>query len=187
MDCKKTPCRARLRTAILGARMPLWVALFCVFQLGLALYAQHHDGVLPCRLCVLIRADLALIAIAGCAAYALRQQARIRMAANGVALLAAGAGCWHAYSLATQEGLLFALVSDAAAGCRKPVLFPEWFALDVWLPQVFQVGAICGAQQWRLLGVPISLLSLLVFAIFFILFCYRIYAALQAFPAKPKD
>lgn len=183
MNFKKKLFLARVRKEIIGARFLLWIALFSVFQLCLALYAQHHAGIEPCRLCVLIRADILLIAIAGFAGYFGWRHKPVKMLANGLALVAAGAGLLHAYSLLRAEGVLFAL-DDLSQNCRNPKAFPDWFALDVWLPQVFGASAICGAQPWALAGFPMSLMSLLVFFACFIIFCYRFYSAFAPFPAK---
>ncbi|MCW5231460.1 disulfide bond formation protein B [Verminephrobacter eiseniae] len=111
-----------VREEVIGARFLLWIALFAIFQLCLALYAQH-------------------------------------------------------FALLGEEGFLFP--ADKSGSCKNPMVFPDWFALDVWLPPVFEPGAIGAEAQWALPGFSMSLVSLLVFLACFILFGHRIHAAFE--------
>ncbi|WP_265288597.1 disulfide bond formation protein B [Verminephrobacter eiseniae] len=175
MNFKKKRSWERVREEMIGARFLLWITLFAIFQLCLALYAQHFAGVEPCRLCVLIRSDILAIAIAGFIGYSGWQRQPIKVAATGIVLLTAGAGFLHAYSLLGEEGFLFP--ADESGSCKNPMVFPDWFALDVSLPPVFESRAICAEAQRALPGLPMSLMPLLVFLACFILFCCRIHAA----------
>jgi disulfide bond formation protein DsbB len=159
------------------AHLLLWISFVSILQLFIALYAQHHDGADPCRLCVLIRADVIIIAITSAAAFIGRRSLQIRTIMVFCSLIASLFGLTHAFSLLIEEGMFKGL--ETSSGCVFSSVFPSWAPLDTLLPYVFEPRAICGDSQWIVLGVPSSVLTFIIFSAYIIAFCYGIYLSFK--------
>lgn len=158
-------------------RLLLWASLLAVLQLIIALYAQHYKGEEPCRLCVLIRADILFIAITSATGYFWRQRKSTKAVLASFAFMGSLVGTLHSFSLMTEERFLGSL--EKPGGCTFSSVFPNWLPLDHWLPDVFEPRAICGDAQWNLFGLPASLVTIAFFFTYAFYFSCEILISLR--------
>ena len=117
-----------------------WAALFALgfaFE-AVALYYQYALDEWPCVLCIHIRIAVfafMLVALAGMFIPASRVAGRVLHGLNTLAL------AWMAERsyqvLAVERGWVF-------GDCDMELGAPDWFAIDKWLPAVFEVKTSCG-------------------------------------------
>ena len=118
--------------------------------LAVALVYQYVFEELPCVVCIQIRLWTALLVIVATLGLILRQQLWPSMAAQlGVVLIAAGLIERSYLLLGTEKGFVF-------GGCGFDVGLPSWFAIDQWLPRLFQVETSCGYTPELLFGVTMA-------------------------------
>jgi protein dithiol:quinone oxidoreductase len=127
-----------IREILLGKWYWLLLALTGIVMEGVALYYQYGLGDEPCQICIHIRiwvAAFTLLAVLMCVL------PRSRLLNIGGHLLGLGimAGLWERcrYLLDVENGL-------GDASCEFFLGFPDWFALDRWLPALFEVRNLCG-------------------------------------------
>ncbi len=126
------------------------LAAVAVGMEAVALFYQYALGYGPCPLCIHVRiwvAGLALVALAG---LLLRGRRPIRLACHVLAVvmsLGMTERAWQTF--ATERG-----ISDAS--CTFSAGLPPWFALDAWLPFLFNPTELCGYTPLMPFGVSMA-------------------------------
>lgn len=145
----------------------LFIALLCIALLGVALYLQIVEEMLPCPLCVIQRYLFAAIALI-CIASAALPSGAVRTGA-GLGLLGAlggiaGAG-WHLWTQA-HPGI----------SCGIDPLEASLNAIPIagLIPLLFKADGLC-ATPYPFLGLPIPQWSLIWFAIIAVLLARRVF------------
>ncbi len=111
-------------------------------ELG-ALYYQYQLDYLPCVLCVHIRIWVFAIMLAAIVGFFLRNSRPGLIIANLLTLTAAFGMLERSYIvLGTERGWVDGSCGDLVTG------LPAWFALDKWLPAVFEPLESCGLTPW---------------------------------------
>jgi len=133
-------------------------------MLAVALYYQYALGDQPCQVCIHARlwvVALTLVALIMCFA---PQTTLLRVLGNVVVLVTA-------IGLAERARYLYRLENGVGDGsCQFQLGMPDWFAVDRWLPWLFEVRNLCSftpemmfglsmAEMLMTLGVGISLLA----------------------------
>jgi disulfide bond formation protein DsbB len=148
------------------ASLLLLIALACILMLAGALFAQHVLGWEPCTLCVQIRLWLSMTAIFALmirAASAVRQGWLqlvlwpLLLASSGMALID------NVHVSLIEQGIM------QSFSCSPFPFYYRTLALHEYLPAVFMSGGICGQNDFRLLGLPFSLWTLVSIALLFAL------------------
>ena len=135
-----------------------WAALlaFGVGALGAALYFQHVMNEWPCLLCIHARIwVLGVVLVAGLG-WMLRRHLLGNALAHGLLLVMAGGLLERSWLLlGTERGTVF-------GECSMELGLPAWFALDRWLPWLFEVQASCGYTPELWPGVSMAEALLLI-------------------------
>ncbi len=155
----------------LGKQQRYWAALILIGLAleGGALYYQYALGELPCVLCIHVRiAVLAFVLLAAVALFATRSIAAMRIfhGLNSLIMVWLVERSWQV--LAVERGWVF-------GDCGLSLGMPAWFAIDEWLPSVFEVQTSCGYTPLLFFEVTmaeallvISALMLIISAVVFI-------------------
>ncbi len=133
-------------------------------MLAVALYYQYALGDEPCQVCIHARLWVAALILIALIMYFAPQTALLRILGNVVVLITA-------IGLAERARYLWRLENGVGDGsCQFQLGMPDWFAVDRWLPWLFEVRNLCSftpemmfglsmAEMLMALGVGISLLA----------------------------
>ncbi len=114
------------------------LALFGLLVLGVALYFQYALDEWPCVLCIHARIWVIAMTLVALSGLVLCRHAVTNAVGHGMTLLtAAGLLERSLVLLGTERGTLF-------GECGMDLGLPAWFALDQWIPSLFEVQASCG-------------------------------------------
>ena len=123
------------------SRGRLYWALLILFGLALeagALYYQYALDEWPCVLCIHVRILVAAFILLGVLALILNPFAWARRVLHGLNTVVMLWLLERSYQvLAVERGWVF-------GDCDMELGMPAWFALDKWLPSVFEVQTSCG-------------------------------------------
>lgn len=139
----------------------LFVFLFCLAMLGVALFFQLIVGLEPCPLCIFQRIAVIFIGLIGFLAF-LHNPKGIADKVYGVLLLLGAAG---SVGIATRHVWLLSLPKDEAASCG-PGLEVTLDRIIEYLPQgqltetLFRSGIECTEVSYSLFGLSIPQLTL---------------------------
>jgi disulfide bond formation protein DsbB len=139
----------------LSAKRGPWLLLAAIALAldGVALYLQHVLQVEPCNECIYVRAGVLGIAVAGLIGALAPRYLAMRIA--GLAAWIAALG-WSLYRVILLLNLEQEVREGGEASCKRFKGFPDWLALDIWLPEVFQPRAMCGMVSWTFLGQSVT-------------------------------
>lgn len=138
------------------------LALFGIALEAGALYFQYARGELPCVLCIHVRIwVLGFVLIALLAVFFTRSQAAMRLfhALTTLVMLALVERSWQV--LAVERGWSF-------GDCNMDLGMPAWFALDKWLPSIFEVQTSCGYSPYIVFKITVAE-TLLVFSVILVI------------------
>lgn len=144
----------------LSQQRRFWAALVAI-GIALELAALYYQYVLdewPCVICIHIRIWIAGFVLLGIVALCLppsRWSSRIFHGLNLVLMIGLLERSWQV--LAIERGWVF-------GDCSMDLGMPDWFALDRWLPALFEVQTTCGYTPLILLNISMAEV-LFVFAI----------------------
>ena len=146
-------------------RVYLFLALACAAAMAFALYAQHGLGLEPCPLCIFQRvAVIALGLIALLAAWHDPHYRKSQAVWASLSLLAALAGAGVA---GWQVKLQLFTPADKIPACGPGLDYMlETMPLTDMLAKVFRGSGECAEINWRLLGLPMPVWTLLGFLAF---------------------
>ena len=128
----------------------LTLALFGIALLGVALYYQYALGDEPCQVC--IHARLWVVAFTLIALIMLiPPQTTLPRVLGNVGVLIAGFG------LTERARYLYRLENGIGDGsCQFQLGMPDWFAVDRWMPWLFEVRNLCSFTPEMLLGLSMA-------------------------------
>ncbi len=135
------------------SRSPLYWLTYIVGGLSLlvvALIYQYVFEELPCVVCIQIRLWISLLILVAVMGLILRKYFVGNMLSQlAVVFVAAGLIERSYLLLGTEKGFVF-------ADCGFNAGLPAWFAIEQWLPWLFQVEASCGYTPELLFGVTMA-------------------------------
>lgn len=129
------------KITLLSRNKIYWAILLltCLLMEGVALYYQYALDYGPCVLCIHVRIWIAAIGIVALAALLLPTCPRVQKITHPLSLLAViglTERSWQ--TLAVERGWSEGSCSNLDTG------LPDWFALDRWLPTIFEPWEPCG-------------------------------------------
>jgi disulfide bond formation protein DsbB len=156
----------------LGRQRRYWLLLILlgIALEGAALYYQYALDEWPCVLCIHVRIlVLAFILIGLVALFFTASTAAMRVFHGLNTLLMAWLVERSWQVLAVERGWVF-------GDCAMELGMPSWFALDKWLPQVFEVQTACGYSPLILFNITMAE-SLLAISIVLLLLSAALFVA----------
>ena len=128
----------------------LTIALFGIALLGVALYYQYALGDEPCQVCIHARLWVVAFTLIALVMLITPQIKILRILGNGGVLIA-GVG------LTERARYLYRLENGMGDGsCQFQLGMPDWFAVDRWMPWLFEVRNLCSFTQEMLLGLSMA-------------------------------
>ena len=128
----------------------LAVALFGIALLGVALYYQYALGDEPCQVCIHARLWVVAFTLIALVMLITPQITILRILGNGGVLIA-GVG------LTERARYLYRLENGMGDGsCQFQLGMPDWFAVDRWMPWLFEVRNLCSFTPEMLFGVSMA-------------------------------
>ena len=143
---------------VLSQQRGYWLALaFIGISLeATALYYQYALDEWPCVLCIHIRiwiAALIVIALLGLLLNRSKMISRALHILTVITMIGFVERSWQV--LAVERGWVF-------GDCSMDLGMPSWFALDKWLPSIFEVQTSCGYTPLILFNITMAEILLLV-------------------------
>jgi len=152
------------KLAIIGKSAWYWLALVLLglsFE-GVALFYQHALDEPPCVLCIHVRLLVLALLLIALAALFLRHFKWPNVLAHLLTVLVAAGLLERSYQLlGTERGFTH-------GDCGFDLGLPDWLAVDIWFPALFQVQTTCGYTPELLFGITMAE-ALIVFSPVFVL------------------
>ena len=128
----------------------LALALFGIALLGVALYYQYALGDEPCQVCIHARLWVVAFTLVALIVLVTPQTSLLRVLGN-VSVLIAGAGLFE------RARYLYRLENGIGDGsCQFQLGMPDWFAVDRWMPWLFEVRTLCSFTPEMLFGLSMA-------------------------------
>ena len=128
----------------------LALALFGIALLGVALYYQYALGDEPCQVCIHARLWVVAFTLVALIVLVTPQTPPLRVVGN-VGVLIAGAGLFE------RARYLYRLENGIGDGsCQFQLGMPDWFAVDRWMPWLFEVRNLCSFTPEMLFGLSMA-------------------------------
>ena len=128
----------------------LSLALFGVALLGVALYYQYPLGDKPCQVCIHARLWVVAFTFVALIMLIAPQTSLLRVLGN-LGVLIAGAGLFE------RARYLYQLENGIGDGsCQFQLGMPDWFAVDRWMPWLFEVRNLCSFTPEMLFGLSMA-------------------------------
>ena len=128
----------------------LILALFGITLLGVALYYQYALGDEPCQVCIHARLWVVTFTLVALIVLVTSQTSLQRVVGN-VGVLIAGAGLFE------RARYLYWLENGIGDGsCQFQLGMPDWFAVDRWMPWLFEVRNLCSFSPEMLFGLSMA-------------------------------
>ena len=126
------------------------VAAFGFMLLAVALYYQYALGDEPCQVCVHARLWVVAFSLIALIMLMAPQSAALRALGN-LGVLIAGAGLFE------RARYLYRLENGIGDGsCQFQLGMPDWFAVDRWIPWLFEVRNLCSFTPEMLFGLSMA-------------------------------
>lgn len=129
-----------------------WLSLIfcCVGLLSVALYYQYVLEEPPCIVCIHVRLWLALLIVVSIAGLALRNKKLTSLITHSAVVLIGAGLVERSYQLlGTERGFIF-------GDCGFTLGLPEWFAIEEWVPWLFQIETSCGYTPEIVFGITMA-------------------------------
>ena len=118
--------------------------------LAVALYYQYALGDEPCQVCIHARLWVVAFILIGLIMLILPQITLLRFLGN-LGVIIAGAGLFE------RARYLYRLENGIGDGsCQFQLGMPDWFAVDRWMPWLFEVRNLCSFTPEMLLGLSMA-------------------------------
>ena len=128
----------------------LALALLGIALLGVALYYQYALGDEPCQVCIHARLWVVAFTLVALIVLVTPQTSLLRVVGN-VGVLIAGAGLFE------RARYLYRLENGVGDGsCQFQLGMSDWFAVDRWMPWLFEVRNLCSFTPEMLLGLSMA-------------------------------
>ncbi|MEO0439093.1 MAG: disulfide bond formation protein B [Pseudomonadota bacterium] len=139
-----------IKKLLLSRAYWLVVALSGAALLAVALYYQHVLGDEPCQVCIQLRVWVAAFALLAVVMIWAPPQRWLQLSAS-ILLFVCGAG------VAERSFNLYQIENGRGEGsCEFFLGYPDWFALDKWIPEVFEVRNLCGYTPEMFYGLSMA-------------------------------
>ena len=129
-----------------------WIALAIAGSalLAVALYYQYVLGDEPCQVCIHARLWVVAFTLIALVMLITSQHRVLRVVANiGVVVACAG--------LTERARYLYRLENGIGDGsCQFQLGMPDWFAVDQWMPWLFEVRNLCSFTPEMLFGLSMT-------------------------------
>ena len=126
------------------------VAALGFMLLAVALYYQYVLGDEPCQVCIHARLWVVAFTLIALIVLVMPQTSPVRFAGN-VGVIIAGAGLFE------RARYLYRLENGIGDGsCQFQLGMPDWFAVDRWMPWLFEVRNLCSFTPEMLLGLSMA-------------------------------
>mgnify|MGYP000911360376 CR=1 FL=1 len=126
------------------------VAALGFMLLAVALYYQYALGDEPCQVCIHARLWVVAFTLIALIVLVMPQTSLMRVAGN-VGVIIAGAGLFE------RARYLYRLENGIGDGsCQFQLGMPDWFAVDRWMPWLFEVRNLCSFTPEMLLGLSMA-------------------------------
>ena len=126
------------------------VAALGFLLLAVALYYQYALGDEPCQVCIHARLWVVAFTLIALIVLVMPQTSPVRVAGN-VGVIIAGAGLFE------RARYLYRLENGIGDGsCQFQLGMPDWFAVDRWMPWLFEVRNLCSFTPEMLLGLSMA-------------------------------
>ena len=129
-----------------------WLGLgsFGIAILGVALYYQYALGDEPCQVCIHARLWVVALTLIAFIMLITPQIPLLRTLGN-LGVLIAGAGLYE------RARYLYRLENGIGDGsCQFQLGTPDWFAVDRWMPWLFEVRNLCSFTPEMLFGLSMA-------------------------------
>jgi disulfide bond formation protein DsbB len=124
----------------------LTLVLFGIALLSVALYYQYALGDEPCQVCIHARLWVVAFTLIALIMLITPQITLVRVLGN-LGVLIAGAGLFE------RARYLYRLENGIGDGsCQFQLGMPDWFAVDEWMPWLFEVRNLCSFTPEMLFG-----------------------------------
>ena len=128
----------------------LAIVLFGIALLSVALYYQYALSDEPCQVCIHARLWVVAFSLIALIMLITPQNKMLRILGN-VGVLIAGVG------LTERARYLYQLENGIGDGsCQFQLGMPDWFAVDRWMPWLFEVRNLCSFTPEMPLGVSMA-------------------------------
>ena len=128
----------------------LTLALFGIASLGVALYYQYALGDEPCQVCIHARLWVVAFTLIALIMLITPQIIQLRVLGN-IGVVIAGVG------LTERARYLYRLENGIGDGsCQFQLGMPDWFAVDRWMPWLFEVRNLCSFTPEMLFGLSMA-------------------------------
>ena len=126
------------------------LVLFGIALLSVALYYQYALGDEPCQVCIHARLWVVAFTLIALIMLITPQITLVRVLGN-VGVLIAGAGLFE------RARYLYRLENGIGDGsCQFQLGMPDWFAVDRWMPWLFEVRNLCSFTPEMLFGLGMA-------------------------------
>ena len=149
----------------LSQQRSYWIALVLI---GLSLesaglYYQYALGEWPCVLCIHIRIWIAAFIVIGLIGVFVNQSIILHRALHLLTVVAMAGFLERSWQvLAVERGWVF-------GDCDMNLGMPAWFALDKWLPSIFEVQTSCGYTPLLLFNITMAEVLFVVSALLLVI------------------
>ena len=129
-----------------------WIALAIAgcASLAVALYYQYVLGDEPCQVCIHARLWVIAFTLIALVMLTTPQHRLIRVVANTAVLIACA-------GLTERARYLYRLENGIGDGsCQFQLGMPRWFAVDQWMPWLFEVRNLCSFTPTMLFGLSMA-------------------------------
>ena len=128
----------------------LGLASFGTALLGVALYYQYALGDEPCQVCIHARLWVVAFTLIALIMLVIPQISLLRVLGH-LGVLIAGAGLYE------RARYLYRLENGIGDGsCQFQLGMPDWFAVDRWMPWLFEVRNLCSFTPEMLFGLSMA-------------------------------
>ena len=128
----------------------LTLVLFGIALLSVALYYQYALGDEPCQVCIHARLWVVAFTLIALIMLITPQITLVRVLGN-LGVLIAGAGLFE------RSRYLYRLENGIGDGsCQFQLGMPDWFAVDRWMPWLFEVRNLCSFTPEMLFGLSMA-------------------------------
>ena len=128
----------------------LMMAAVSLAMLVIALYYQYALGEEPCQVCIQSRLWVFALLMVSMTLATFPKNRLWRLSGNLLALACAvglGERAWFLYQLENGIG---------NGSCEFQLGMPDWFAIDQWLPSLFEVRNLCSFTPEMLFGLSMA-------------------------------
>ena len=151
----------------------LGLLLLGVVMEGTALFYQYQLGEEPCQVCIHIRIWVAAFTLVALPMCLLPKKLYLDMPAHLLVIVSMA-------GLLERSWFLYQVENGSGEGsCEFYLGFPEWFALDKWLPWMFEVRNLCSYTPELPLGVSMAEGNLAVACIMLLVGVYALFLTVQ--------